>query len=47
MNEFLWQTTTSVAFLENLCDRYEADIIVGTHTGLQWYRALRERAPFR
>ncbi|MGH7937586.1 MAG: metallophosphoesterase family protein [Chthoniobacterales bacterium] len=40
-NEFLWQTTTSVAFLENLCDSYKADIIVGTHTGLPWHRALR------
>ncbi len=39
-NEFLWQTTTSVAFLEGLCDNYEADVIVGTHTGLHWHRAL-------
>ena len=37
-NEFLWQTTTSVAFLEQLCDRHDADIIVGTHTGLHWHR---------
>ena len=39
-NEFLWQTTTSVAFLEQLCDTYEADVIVGTHTGLHWHRLL-------
>ncbi|MGI8430733.1 MAG: metallophosphoesterase family protein [Chthoniobacterales bacterium] len=39
-NEFLWQTTTSVAFLEGLCDAHDADIIVGTHTGLHWHRAL-------
>ncbi len=39
-NEFLWQTTTSVAFLEGLCDARHADIIVGTHTGLHWQRAL-------
>ncbi|MEO6871517.1 MAG: metallophosphoesterase family protein [Chthoniobacterales bacterium] len=39
-NEFLWQTTTSAAFLEQLCDRYDADIIVGTHTGLHWHRRL-------
>lgn len=39
-NEFLWQTTTSVAFLEGLCDAHQADIIVGTHTGLHWHRAL-------
>ena len=40
MNEFLWQTTTSVAFLESLCDAYLADVIVGTHTGLHWHRHL-------
>lgn len=39
-NEFLWQTTTSVAFLEQLCDRSAADVIVGTHTGLHWHREL-------
>lgn len=39
-NEFLWQTTTSVAFLEGLCDAHAADVIVGTHTGLHWHRAL-------
>ncbi len=40
MNEFLWETTTSAGFLENLCDTYEADVIVGTHTGLHWHRRL-------
>jgi predicted phosphodiesterase len=40
MNEFLWQTTTSVAFLEQFCDNYAADVIVGTHTGLHWHRRL-------
>ncbi len=40
MNEFLWETTTSLAFLERLCQDFEADIIVGTHTGLHWHRAL-------
>jgi len=40
MNEFLWQTTTSLAFLERLCQEYEADVIVCTHTGLHWHRAL-------
>ncbi len=39
-NEFIWQTTTSVAFLEGLCDAHQADIIVGTHTGLHWHREL-------
>jgi predicted phosphodiesterase len=39
-NEFLWETTTSVAFLEKLCADFDADIIVGTHTGLHWHRQL-------
>jgi UDP-2,3-diacylglucosamine pyrophosphatase LpxH len=32
MNEFLWETTTSTAFLERLCEAYGADVIAGTHT---------------
>jgi predicted phosphodiesterase len=40
MNEFLWETTTSLAFLERLCQEHDADVIVGTHTGLHWHRAL-------
>ena len=40
MNEFLWETTTSLAFLARLCQDFEADVIVGTHTGLHWHRAL-------
>jgi predicted phosphodiesterase len=38
MNEFLWETTTSDAFLNWLFDKYNTDIIVGTHTGLHWHR---------
>ncbi len=33
-NEFLWETTTSDAFLDWLFERYDTDIIVATHTGL-------------
>ncbi len=40
MNEFLWETTTSVAFLERLCGAHGTDVIVATHTGLHWHRAL-------
>ena len=40
MNEFLWETTTSPGFLERLCESHAADVIVGTHTGLHWHRAL-------
>jgi diadenosine tetraphosphatase ApaH/serine/threonine PP2A family protein phosphatase len=37
-NEFLWETTTSDAFLNWLFEKYQIDLIVGTHTGLHWYR---------
>ncbi len=40
MNEFLWESTTPTHFLERLCERYEADIILCTHTGLHWQRPL-------
>lgn len=39
-NEFLWETTTSSAFLERLFREHDANIIIGTHTGLHWHRAL-------
>jgi hypothetical protein len=38
MNEFLWETATSDAFLSWLFEKYDTDIIVGTHTGLHWHR---------
>jgi diadenosine tetraphosphatase ApaH/serine/threonine PP2A family protein phosphatase len=40
INEFLWETTTSAAFLERLCREHAADVILCTHTGLPWHRAL-------
>ncbi len=39
-NEFLWETATSTAFLERLLDEANADVVVATHTGLAWHRAL-------
>ncbi len=39
-NEFIWETTSSTAFLERLCDGHDVDVIVTTHTGLHWHRAL-------
>ena len=39
-NEFLWESTTSTQFLEYLAHAHEADLIVGTHTGLHWEREL-------
>src|SRR5882762_1699741 len=40
VNEFLWDSACSDAFLEWLCDEYQADVIVCSHTGLHWARAL-------
>ncbi|MBI2806816.1 MAG: metallophosphoesterase family protein [Planctomycetes bacterium] len=39
-NEFLWESTTSSAFLEHLFDSHQADVILATHTGIKWHRAL-------
>ena len=39
-NEFVWETTSSSAFLERLCAEHEADVVIGTHSGLPWQRAL-------
>ena len=39
-NEFLWESTTPTHLLEQFCDRYDADIICATHTGLHWKRSL-------
>jgi predicted phosphodiesterase len=40
INEFLWETTTSRAFVARLLDHHRADVIVCTHTGLHWSRFL-------
>ena len=40
MNEFLWESTTSSAFLEHLADVFAADVILTTHTGIKWHRML-------
>lgn len=39
-NEFLWESTTSVAFLEHLLQSFQVDVILGTHTGIKWHRQL-------
>ena len=39
-NEFLWESTTSTQFLDRLADDNRADIVLGTHTGIHWERAL-------
>jgi predicted phosphodiesterase len=40
MNEFLWESTTPTHFLERLADDHQADVILGTHTGIKWRRGL-------
>ncbi|MDP7016086.1 MAG: metallophosphoesterase family protein [Pirellulaceae bacterium] len=40
VNEFLWSSTTSTAFLNSLADTCQADVLVGTHTGIKWRRKL-------
>src|SRR5205823_12567558 len=40
MNEFLWESTTSTAFLGHLTRDYEADVILATHTGIKWKREV-------
>jgi predicted phosphodiesterase len=39
-NEFLWESTTPTHFLEHLANEYDADVILGTHTGIKWHRRL-------
>jgi predicted phosphodiesterase len=39
-NEFLWESTTSMAFLEYLVTTHEVDVVLGTHTGIKWHRRL-------
>jgi diadenosine tetraphosphatase ApaH/serine/threonine PP2A family protein phosphatase len=40
INEFLWESTTPVVFLEKLLTDFDANVLVCTHTGLHWKRKL-------
>jgi predicted phosphodiesterase len=40
-NEFLWESTTSTHFLDRLAKEHDADLILGTHTGIHWQRDLQ------
>jgi predicted phosphodiesterase len=40
INEFLWESTSPVSFLEKLLSDAGADVLVCTHTGLHWQRRL-------
>lgn len=40
INEFLWRSTSPDPFLHRLCDQFDADVILCTHSGLHWHKAL-------
>jgi len=40
MNEFLWDSSASTAFLERMLRDQEADVVLATYTGLQWKREI-------
>lgn len=40
VNEFLWESACSDAFLERLGDEHGAEVIACSHSGLPWHRAL-------
>lgn len=40
VNEFLWESACSDAFLEWLCNSHDADVLLCSHTGIPWHRAL-------
>lgn len=40
INEFLWESTTPDGLLRRLLADYDADVLLCTHTGLTWHRAL-------
>ena len=46
VNEFLWETTTPEPFLNKLFNDYSADIILCTHTGIQWQHTLNDGRQF-
>lgn len=40
VNEFLWESTSSDAFLRRLLNDHQADVLLCTHTGIPWVRRL-------
>ncbi|HEX7830009.1 MAG TPA: metallophosphoesterase family protein [Thermoanaerobaculia bacterium] len=40
INEFLWRSTSPDPFLEKLCRDFDTDVLVCTHTGLHWHKAV-------
>lgn len=42
VNEFLWESTTPVSFIDHLCRTEGVDLIACTHTGIHWERRLAD-----
>lgn len=40
INEFLWESTTPNGLLEKFMRDFRTDVILCTHTGIKWHRAL-------
>lgn len=40
INEFLWESTTPTGLLRRFLGEHEADVLLVTHTGIKWRRAL-------
>jgi predicted phosphodiesterase len=40
INEFLWESGTPNGLLRRFLSDYEADVLLCTHTGIKWHRAL-------
>jgi predicted phosphodiesterase len=40
VNEFLWESSTPSGLLRTLLREGEADVLLCTHTGIKWHRAL-------
>jgi diadenosine tetraphosphatase ApaH/serine/threonine PP2A family protein phosphatase len=40
INEFLWESTTPDGLLRRLLGEHGADVLLCTHTGIKWHRAL-------
>ena len=45
-NEFLWESTTSTHFLERIFNQANADVVLGTHSGIHWQRCLDNQRLF-
>jgi predicted phosphodiesterase len=44
VNEFLWESTTPAGLLRTFLREGEADVLLCTHTGIKWHRALGDGA---